>query len=250
MKFSRSVGLSGFLFFFLACECAIGQQAGKVIVIEVKDTSSQSLDASARYINGYHSTVQGQTIEYHSPDPDADSALLVRGQNVAPSISWKTDSMPDIPGDFSQFIWLAGIECGGFPGETESHNFDFLINGQRWFTFRNARDDTAKSWKVTGKDGSELAFNAAMKDKAGDLFGYMVLRVRARDFSPGKPLLLEEQGDNSGSPDWYMTFQHAFNFAPKVRVEPALVRDSGGREMQSMRLAPLPSGIAGTCASG
>ena len=33
-----------------------------------------------------------------------------------------------------------------------------------------------------------------------------------------------------------MTFQHAFNFAPKVRSDPALVRDAG-REMQSLRLS-------------
>ena len=82
-----------------------------------------------------------------------------------------------------------------------------------------------------------------MKDKAGDLFGYMVLRVPAKDFSPGKALLLEVKGDNSGSPDWYMTFQHAFKFAPKVHAEPALVRE-GGREMQSLRLT-LDNLIAG-----
>ena len=109
-------------------------------------------------------------------------------------------------------------------------------------TFTNARDDTAKNWRVIGKDGSELTFNTAMKDKAGDSFGYMVLRVPAKDFSR-KPLLLEVKGDNSGSPDWYMTFQHAFNFAPKVRAEPAMVRD-GGREMQSLRLS-LGNLIAG-----
>jgi hypothetical protein len=40
-----------------------------------------------------------------------------------------------------------------------------------------------------------------------------------------------------------MTFQHAFNFAPRVRAEPALVRDNG-REMQSLRLS-LDNLIAG-----
>jgi len=234
-------------FVFVAFVCAMGQQTGKEIVIAVKDASSQPSASADRYVSGYHSSVQGQTIDYHSPDPDADSALLVRGQSVAPSISWETDPMPDAPSDFSQFIWLAGIECAGFTGEVESHNFDFLINGQRWFTFRNAKDDTAKNWKVTGKDGSELVFNSAMTDKAGDLFGYMVLKVPTKDFPPGKPLLLEVRGDNSGSPDWYMTFQHAFNFVPKVRAEPALVRD-GGREMQSLRLS-LDNLIAGRTVS-
>jgi alpha-mannosidase len=223
-------------FALVAFRCAVGQQTGKEIVIEVKDALSQPSAATDRYISGYHSSVDGETIHYHSPDPDADSALLVRGQNVALSISWETEPMPDVHSDFTQFIWLAGIECAGFTGEVESHNFDFLINGQRWFTFRNAKDDTAKNWKITGKDGSELTFSAAMTDKAGDLFGYMVLKAPAKDFRPGKSLLLEVRGDNSGSPDWYMTFQHTFNFAPRVRAEPALVRDAG-REMQSLRLS-------------
>jgi hypothetical protein len=50
MKFSTTVGF------------AIGQQAGKEIVIEVKDTSSQPLGAPARCTNGYHSSVQWQSI--------------------------------------------------------------------------------------------------------------------------------------------------------------------------------------------
>jgi alpha-mannosidase len=232
MKFSRVVVLACFA--SLAFLCAVGEQTE--IVIEVKDALSQPSAAAERYVSGYHSSVNGDTIHYHSPDPDADSALLVRGQDVAPSISWETDPMPDVRGDFTQFIWLAGIECGGFPGEVEIHNFDLLINGQRWFTFRNARGDAAKNWKIAGKDGSVLTFNATMADKAGDLFGYMVLKVPVTDFPPGKALLLEVRGDHSGSPDWYMTFQHAFNFTPKVRAEPALVRDTG-REMQSLRLS-------------
>jgi len=234
MKLSTVVLLAGCA--LVAFRCAVGQQTGKEIVIEVKGAFPQPSDAADSYVGGYHSSIHGETIRYHSPDPDADSALLVRGQDVAPSISWETDPMPDVHSDFTQFIWLAGIEGAGFVGEVESHNFDFLINGQRWFTFRNAKDDTAKKWKVTGKDGSELTFNAAMIDNAGDLFGYMVLKVPAKDFPPGKSLLLEVRGDHSGSPDWYMTFQHAFNFVPRVRAEPALVRDTG-REMQSLRLS-------------
>jgi len=234
MKLSTVIVLASFA--LVAFRCAVGQQTGKEIVIEVKDTLSQPSAGADHYVGGYRSSVDGETIHYHSPDPDADSALLVRGQNVAPSISWETEPMPDVHSDFTQFIWLAGIECAGFTGEVESHNFAFLINGQRWFTFRNAKDDTAKNWKITGKDGSELTFNAAMTDRAGDLFGYMTLRAPAKDFRPGKSLLLEVRGDNSGSPDWYMTFQHAFNFAPRVRAEPALLRDAG-REMQSLRLS-------------
>ena len=118
----------------------------------MKDSLSQPSAAADGYVSGYHSSVNGETIHYHSPDPDADSALLVRGQDVAPSISWETDPMPDAHSNFIQFVWLAGIEGKGFAEEVESHNFDFLINGQRWFTFRNAKDDTAKKAAYDGPD--------------------------------------------------------------------------------------------------
>ncbi len=217
---------------------AAGQQLENQIVIRVHEAAATNAAPGqpvATYLNGYHSSINGETIEYHSSDPDADSALLVRGQRIAHSITWETDPMPASNGDF-QFIWLAGIECAGFEEEKESHQFDFLINGQPWFTFKNAKDSTAKNWKVEGKDGAELSFAALITDKAGDLFGSMVLKVPREDFEAGKPLTLEVIGDDSGSPDWYMTFQHRFNFVPRVRAEPALFRN-GAQVSQVLRLS-------------
>ena len=215
-----------------------GQQPDNQIVIRVTEAAAANPapETLATYLNGYHSSTSGQTIDYHSSDPDADSALLVRGQRMAHAISWETDPMPASADGFSQFIWLAGIECAGFEGEKDSHAFDFLINGQPWFTFKNAKDSTAKNWKIEGKNGSELSFASVMTDKVGDLFGYMVLKVPGRDFDPGKALTLEVDGDNSGSPDWYMTFQHRFSFVPLVRAEPALLKDSG-QVSQVLRLS-------------
>src|SRR5271157_1138988 len=212
------------------------QQLENQIVIRANAVPSATAATRPTYLNGYRSSLNGQTIEYHSSDPDADSALLVRAQTIAHSISWQSDPMPAAADGSAQFIWLAGLECAGFQGEPESHQFDFLINGQRWFTFKNAKDETAKNWKVSGKDGAELSFAASITDKNGDLFGYIVLKVPAKDFDPGKPLTLEVDGDNSGSADWYMTFQHPFNFVPRMRAEPALIRD-GGRASQVLRLS-------------
>src|SRR5271169_6274321 len=71
---------------------SFAQQAENEIVINVKEHAATAPIASvAEYLNGYHSSISGQTIEYHSSDPDADSALLVRGQTIAPSISWETE---------------------------------------------------------------------------------------------------------------------------------------------------------------
>ena len=221
---------------FLAA-AAFAQNTENAIVIEAKDSATAARPASlTEYLNGYRSTVDGETIEYHSSDPDADSALLVRGQRIAHSIAWRTDALPEAAGGNYQFIWLAGIESAGFAGETDTHEFKLLINGQPWFTFKNAKDATAKAWKVDGKDGAELSFAATIADHVGDLFGYMTLKLPAKDFPSGKPLTLEVQGDNSGSADWYMTFQHSFNFVPQVRSEPALVRD-GARTLQQLRIS-------------
>ena len=222
----------------LLAASAFAQQPENAIVIESKDSAASSAPTAplSQYLNGYRSTINGETIEYHSSDPDADSALLVRGQRIAHSISWQTDPLPKPSGDSYQFIWLAGIESAGFAGETDVHAFTLLIDGQPWFTFKNAKDATAKAWKVSGKNGAELSFEATVADHVGDLFGYMTLKLPAKDFSSGKPLTLEVQGDNSGSADWYMTFQHSFNFVPQVGSEPALVRD-GSRTLQQLRIS-------------
>ena len=230
---------------FLFAVNAFGQQTQNAIVIEAKDSAATRAGAPSlsQYLNGYRSTVAGETIEYHSSDPDADSALLVRGQRSAHSASWQTDPLPEPSGNSYQFIWLAGIESAGFAGETDTHEFNLLINGEPWFSFKNAKDATAKVWKVSGKNGGELSFAATVTDHVGDLFGYMTLKLPAKDFPSGKPITLEVQGDNSGSADWYMTFQHSFNFVPEVRSEPALVRD-GTQNLQQLRIS-LDNLVAG-----
>src|SRR6201993_2580291 len=93
---------------FLAAS-AFGQQTENAIVIDAKDSATTAAHASlSEYLNGYRSSVDGQTIEYHSSDPDADFALLVRGERMAHAASWQTDPLPEPSGDSYQFIWLAG----------------------------------------------------------------------------------------------------------------------------------------------
>lgn len=222
------------IFWSFACPLALTQQSSSVIEIEVNDSLVPFPESSA-YLSGYRKSIAGQTIDYHSSDPDVDSALLVRGQTIAPSISWETDPIPAAHAEYVQFIWLAGIECAGFAEEKEIHHFVFSIDGQLWFTFQNAKNETARNWKIGGHDGAELSFSAIMADKAGDLFGYMTLKIPAKRFPPGQPLIFDVRGDNSGSPDWYMTFQHPFTLTPQVRSEPALVRYRG-RTMQVLRI--------------
>ena len=201
------------------------------IVIDVVQSQT-----GAAYINGYRKTLDGQALAYHSSHPDADSALLVRANREAPSISWETDPLPKTAGgEFYELVWLAGLEREGWPGK-EVHKFDFYVNGERWFTFQNLKDENAKNWKVIGKQGAELSFQATTVDHVGDLFGYMHLRVPRSEIKPGAPLTLRVTGQDADSVDWYMTLQYAFRFTPSLRAEPALTRDAGKRR-QYLRLS-------------
>jgi alpha-mannosidase len=201
--------------------------------IEINLTGGQ---AGSTFINGYRRTLAGQVLAYHSSHPDADSALLVRANTEASSITWETDPLPAlVEGDYYWLVWLAGLEREGWPGK-ESHKFDLYINGDRWFTFQNLKDAHAWKWQVPGRLGAELSFAAAMADRAGDLFGTMYLKLPRSAVKPGAPLTLRVQGENAGSLDWYMTLQYPFRFTPAVRAEPALLRD-GDRLQQLLRLS-------------
>jgi len=198
--------------------------------------------AAPTYINGYRKTVSGQVLAYHSSHPDADSALLVRANKEVSSISWETDPLPGTTeGDFYQLVWLAGLEREGWPGK-EVHTFDFYVNDKLWFTFKNLKDDNAKKWKVAGRQGAELSFEATMADRAGDLFGTMFLKVPKTEVRPGAPLTLQVKGRDENSLDWYMALQYAFQFTPTLRAESALTAQ--GKQLLRLSFDNLQEGRA------
>jgi hypothetical protein len=202
-------------------------QSTQEIVIDVTGTVGGAATANETgFLNGWAESVDGQTISYHSAVPGATNALIVRAQRIAHSITWKTDPLPNsLNGDSYHLLWLAGLEFSGWAEDKNEHTFEFFINGKHWFTFKNAKDSTARKWTVHGDDGAELSFNATTADKFGDLFGYMHLDLPKKDFPAGGPLTLSITGQDADSADWYMTFEYAFHFSPRVRVEPAEMRD-------------------------
>lgn len=189
------------------------------------------------FLNGYRASVSGQTITYHSSHPDAEIALIARARREVSTIAWETDTLvAPSQGEFYQFVWLAGLEHAGWGNTEISHKFYFFINGQRWFTFENRKDSTAKKWTITGKNGAALSFEASTVDRFGDLFGHMFLKVAKKDFPSGKPLTLQVVGEDAKSLEWYMTFQHRFDFTPRLRAEPALMRKQN-QITQTLRLS-------------
>lgn len=198
---------------------------------------SKNGPAALTYLNGYRRSLAGQTIQYRSSHPDAESALLVRARKDVRSIVWETDSVPrKYAAEFYRFIWLAGLEREGFQNPGEVHSFEMLVNGERWFTFQNRKDSTARRWAVKSPNGSVLSFDAAVVDRVGDLFGTMTLEIPRTVIPAGKPLKLEVTGEDAESGDWYMTFQYSFSFEPRVRTEPVLRREQQGTS-QLLRLS-------------
>src|ERR1019366_414097 len=128
------------------------------------------------------------------------------------------------------------LDYAGWAEDKNEHIFDFFINGKHWFTFKNAKDATARKWKVRSDDGAELSFNATTADKFGDLFGYMHLDLPKKDFPANAPLTLSVVGHDDNSADWFMTFEYGFQLFPRIRVEPAEMRD-GNATAQVLRLS-------------
>jgi alpha-mannosidase len=213
-------------------------QSGKEIVIEVTGPADGAASAhEVGFINGWAESVDGQTISYHSAVPGATDALIVRAQRIAHSITWKTDPLPkSVAGDTYHLLWLAGLDFSGWAEDRNEHTFEFFINGKHWFTFKNLKGATARKWSVHGDDGADLSFNATTADKFGDLFGYMHLDLPKKDFPANAPLTLSVVGEDANSADWYMTFEYAFHFSPRVRVEPAEMRD-GNTTAQVLRVS-------------
>ncbi|MBN2092329.1 glycosyl hydrolase family 38, partial [candidate division KSB1 bacterium] len=162
-------------------------------------------------LNGFQKSIQGQTMHYHSPLPGGSSALLVRALDGKMAIEWETEPVPSSFNDESvTFVWLSGTGCN--LGEAD---FDLLINGNRYLTFRVINEN---EWRIQGKQKTELDFSTVMVDKHGDRFGLMSLKLPVTLVKTGEPLRLKVIGENAGKNIWFMTFQEALS--EKISIIP------------------------------
>lgn len=179
-------------------------------------------------LSGYLADVSGAVMAYHSPHPEAETALLVRARRDVQSVSWLTDTVPaSLDADTVRFVWIAGLA-----GSKGVHDFDFSINGRHAFTFSSIRDSAARNWSVAGADGSRLSFRTTLVDQFQDVFGYLTLTLPRSAVTSGAPLTLAVTGQDAESSDWYMTFRHRLAAHPRVAQDPVLVRAGDSVEAQ------------------
>ena len=178
-------------------------------------------------VSGYLADVSGATIAYHSPHPEAQTALLVRARRDVRSIAWLTDTVPAAAADTVSFVWIAGLA-----GSKGVHPFDVTVDGRHAFTFTSIRDSASRAWSVAGADGGTLTFRPTLVDQFADVFGYMTLRLPRAALTPGRPLTLSVTGADAESQDWFMTFRHRLAARPRVAQDPVLVRVGDTAEAQ------------------
>jgi hypothetical protein len=97
-------------------------------------------------LSGYEKEITGETIHYHSPLPEAGSALLVRSIEKDRYIEWETAIAPDDPeGEYLTYVLLAGIDVN-----PDSHRFDIFINELKIFSFSYPINDKIRHLKIPG----------------------------------------------------------------------------------------------------
>src|SRR5512135_3162021 len=83
-----------------AAGCAVPKERTRILINVI------GAPAPVSYVNGFRKALEGQVLPYHSSHPDADSALLVRANKEARSISWESDPLPaGVNGDFYRIVW-------------------------------------------------------------------------------------------------------------------------------------------------
>jgi alpha-mannosidase len=173
-----------------------------------------------RWLQGYARSVSGETISYHSAQPDIHSALLVRAMDENSRVEWETEA---VPSDWDEpavtFIWAAGLAT-----HKGNHTFILFLAGAPLLSFQSVEDSSNKFLRFKNVDGTELVFKVTKVDQFDELFGYMILSLPIQHCPKSRPLKLSVVGEAAGSRDWYMTFQSPVIPGIKAAAEQALIR--------------------------
>jgi putative alpha-1,2-mannosidase len=152
-------------------------------------------------VNGYEWSIGGNTIRYHSPIPQARTALITRTERDGTPIEWETGPVPEFTQSRVSFVWLAGIDASD-----DGRRFELAVDGRRWFRFDQPKSSD-RSFTAHGPNGSTLTFRATHIDQHDDLFGFMALSVSVAALQSGQRLQLRLSGERGSTRDWCMTFE-------------------------------------------
>jgi alpha-mannosidase len=177
---------------------------------------------SVQYSQGFEKIIAGQQLDYPPVLQKGKLALMVTpGGKPA---EFQTAPMPAGNDERVTFVWQASLATGS--GDRPA-NFDFFINGKKYFTFSSPRNAGEKDWMYQN-ESFELAFVAtAPEDEKGNFLGYQFLTVPRRDFPAGQPLALKILAEDAKLPDAYTAYQNVVETALQVFAFQAIKRQEG-----------------------
>lgn len=203
-----------------------------LLVCILSITTAQVPGNPIGYLKGYSKTIKGDNFNYHSPQPNVSSSLLVRSMEKNLYVEWETEPVPpDYKAREARFIFLAAIDVN----PENPHSWELYINDKKEFTINTPADGSKKQYSWTGPAGYTLVFNVTLSDQFGDQHGYMTLLAPESGFEPGKSLRLKVVGESANSQTWFIIFKYGMEPDLKLVQEQAVSRE-GNNEFQQVRI--------------
>jgi len=129
--------------------------------------------SSQEYFQGYDKEINGKRFGYHSPLPDVNTSLLLRGRSDYESLEWLTETVPEnYSEDYISFIWAFGMDVNSNPA-----SFQLIVNNIHQLSFTNSKSSEKGEKVFYGKEGVELMLNVTMLDKYQDQMGFAILKL-------------------------------------------------------------------------
>jgi len=159
--------------------------------------------SSQEYFQGYDKEINGKRFGYHSPLPDVNTSLLLRGRSDYESLEWLTETVPEnYSEDYISFIWAFGMDVNSNPA-----SFQLIVNNIHQLSFTNSKSSEKGEKVFYGKEGVELMLNVTMLDKYQDQMGFAILKLSKKIIEPGKALHLKLSTSSLDNEAWFMTFK-------------------------------------------
>ncbi len=175
------------------------------------------------YFQGYAEELSGKRFGYHSPIPEVNTSLLLRGQADYDPIVWKTEIIPaDYHDEFIRFIWLFGMDVTSDPVD-----FQLSVNGKNLISFNSSRTSELGPRVIKGKAGAELTLNVTMLDKYADQMGFAILKLPTNAITPGNPAILKISTSTTNNNTWFMTYKASIEEEINLYQNKVVVKSEG-----------------------
>lgn len=172
-----------------------------VFSLSAKCLVSQS--THSQYFQGFEKELSGKRFGYHSPLPDVNTSLLIRGREDFDPIVWESEIVPETyQGNYVNFIWLFAMDVVSNPA-----TFNLYINDFQLFTFENSTTSEIGTINLKSEADAHLTLKVTMLDKYKDQMGFAILKVPASIIKFGKRQTFKVITESKEKNAWYMTYK-------------------------------------------